>query len=499
MAGNIPATTDVLVIGAGPTGLLLAGELAAAGVRALLVERRDEQESNLTRAFAVQARTLELLDACGVADELVKTGQTIDHFRLFGHVDVNLSKLPSRFPYVLVTPQYQTERVLRDRAISAGVELFFGTEATALNQDEQGVVVDLSNSGRVDRCRASYVVGTDGVHSTVRRELNMPFLGHPSKVSWLILADIRLTETPPGVFTVNASGEDFAFLAPFGDGWYRIFVWNRSMHVPEGADVTLDPVREIARRILGTDFGMHDPRWISRFHNDERQVPQYRKGRVFLAGDAAHVHSPAGAQGMNAGLQDAANLGWKLAAVLRGLRSNALLDTYQSERHPVDASIVRMTEFLVSLVVLRNPLVRAVRSVIGAAAMRIGPIATAAANALSNLAVAYPRPAGAHPLVGKRAADVKLNTEPGSSRRLYEALRARQFVVVSSANDRPSVARLSKPWSQRIKHVTAPSGAKQTLMIVRPDGYIAWASDKHQSPQIDSALANALKHCCGPP
>jgi 2-polyprenyl-6-methoxyphenol hydroxylase-like FAD-dependent oxidoreductase len=441
---------DVLIVGAGPTGLLLACELAAAKVRVLVVEKREEEESNLTRAFAVHARTLEILDAVGVADALIETGEKLGKFRLFSHIDIDLSGLPSRYPYVLVTPQYNTERVLSQRAKELGVVIVRGTELVAIKQGDHCVEVDLRSKGdTIETRQARYLVGTDGAHSAVRRELGMPFPGHESRIGWLILADVRLSKTPPGVFTVNATGDDFAFVAPFGDGWYRVFVWNRFMEVPHDAQVTLDPVRKIVRRALGTDYGMHDPRWISRFHNDERQVPHYRKGRIFLAGDAAHIHSPAGAQGMNTGLQDAANLGWKLGSVIRRARADEILDTYEDERHPVGAAVMRMTERLVAMVVMRNPVLRSARNLVVGTAMRLKPVANMAAGMISNIAIAYRSSHGAPALVGHRTPDVKLRSAARAPSRLYEALRNRRFVLVSSAADKDQLAALTAPWGMR--------------------------------------------------
>lgn len=328
---QVAAEPEVVVVGAGPSGLTVAAELQSGGVRTTLLKRRTEQESNLTRAFAVHACTLEVLDLCGVADELVARGQKVDQFQLFSHISVNLSGLPTRFPYVLVTPQYETEHVLRDRALRVGVQILTGQELVGLQQVADRVNVEVrAADGTKTRRSAAYLIGADGAHSAVRHQLSMPFSGHSSKIGWLILADLRLTERPPEVFTAKASGEDFAFIAPFGDDRYRIFVWNRQMRAPDDKDASLDAVREITRRVARTDFGMHDARWISRFHNDERQVPHYRQGRTFLVGDPAHVHSPAGAQGMNTGIQDAFNLGWKLSAVAARHAPAALLETYDA-------------------------------------------------------------------------------------------------------------------------------------------------------------------------
>lgn len=290
------ATADVLVVGAGPTGLLLAGDLAARGLSVTVVERRRRSTSNMTRAFAVHARTLEVLDARGLADELLKTGSRLTGLRLFGNLSLDLSRLRSRFPFVLITPQYEIEHLLERRALSAGVHFRHGTELTGLHQSADEVTAEVQDAdGTRTTLSARYVVGTDGVRSAVREALGLPFPGK-SVIRSIILADVRLAEEPAALLTANGVGDAFAFIAPFGDGWYRVMGWNRNHQADDTDPVELDELREIVRLALGSDHGMHDARWISRFHSDERQVPAYRTGRVFLAGDAAHVHSPRAAR-----------------------------------------------------------------------------------------------------------------------------------------------------------------------------------------------------------
>ncbi|MEN3361755.1 MAG: hypothetical protein V7637_5737, partial [Mycobacteriales bacterium] len=408
----------VIVVGAGPTGLLVAGDLAAAGVRTLLLERRAGQ-SNLTRAFAVHARTLESLDARGLADELIGTGQPLRALRLLGRFDLDLSRLPTRYPFVLVTPQYETERLLSRRARAAGAEIADGAEAVAVRQAGDGVEVDVRDaSGDVRTRRAAYLVGADGVHSSVRRALGVPFPGR-SLAQSVMLADVRLAEPPADVLLANSTGEGFAFVAPFGDGWYRVIAFRHGERLPDTAPVELDEIREITRAALGTDLGIHDARWMSRFHNDERQTPRYRIGRVFLAGDAAHVHSPAGGQGMNTGLQDAANLSWKLAAAIQGWAPDGLLDTYEGERHPVGKLVLRSSGAIIRLAMVKSRLGRMARNFIGGNALRLPPIAHKAAGVISGIGIDYP---GA-----PRAADVPLK----DSGRLYEALRDGKFVLLT--------------------------------------------------------------------
>ncbi len=334
--------TDVVVVGAGPTGLLLAGDLAAAGVQVTVLERR-VQESNLTRAFAVHARTLEQFDARGVADRLLETGTKVDNFRLFGTVSVDLTPLPSRFPFMLVTPQYEVEKVLAERALAAGVSLLRGAEVQSVRQTTDHVEVTYRDvDGAEQTVRAAYLVGADGHHSAVRRQLGLEFPGE-SVVQSLVLADVRMTDPPTEQLTVDGNADGFCFVVPFGDGWYRVIARDRRKELPDDTPVELGEIAWVARQVFGTDFGMHDPRWMSRFHSDERQAERYRVGRVFLAGDAAHVHSPAGGMGMNTGLQDAANLGWKLAAAVQGRGGDRLLDTYHDERHPVGQMVLRMS------------------------------------------------------------------------------------------------------------------------------------------------------------
>ncbi|WP_433469100.1 FAD-dependent monooxygenase [Spirillospora sp. CA-128828] len=486
---------NVLIVGAGPTGLLLAGDLASAGIGCTVLERRAAETSNLTRAFAVHARTLEMLDARGVADELAATGKRVGALRLLGSAALDLSRLPGRFPYVLVTPQYETERVLRERALDAGAEIVHGAEVVGLRQDATGVDVDARTAdGKTRTRRASYVVGADGVRSTVRRALGLPFPGHAA-VRSVMLADVRLDEAPAGVLTAGAVGDAFAFLAPFGDGWYRVIAWNRRHQAPDSEPVDMGELREVTRRALGTDHGMRDPRWTSRFHSDERQVPKYRTGRVFLAGDAAHVHSPAGGQGMNTGMQDAANLGWKLAAELWGWAPSWLLDSYHEERHPVGRQVLRGSGTLLRFALAEPRWLRTARGAAAWAATHARPVARRMAGAVSGIDIAYPAPRGSHRLVGRRAPDVPLAGSPG---RLHELLGDGQFVLVVAAND-PAVTYLAtKRWAGRV-HCVLAGRATRTTALVRPDGYIAWATDETAPDRRAAAIRDALNQWCGRP
>ncbi|HKS99945.1 MAG TPA: FAD-dependent monooxygenase [Rugosimonospora sp.] len=476
--------TDVAIVGAGPTGLLLAGDLAAAGVRTTVLESRQD-ESNLTRAFALHARSLELLDARGLADQLVTTGQPVRGLRLFDQLSVDLSGLPSRFRYVLITPQYTIERVLEERAVAAGARIVRGAKVLGLRQDGDGVDIEAQTGAY----RARYAVGADGVHSAVRTALGLEFPGQ-SIVRSLMLADVRLTDAPEGVLAVNAAGDCFAFVAPFGDGWYRIFAWDRRNPLPDSAPVDLEEVRAVTRRALGTDFGMHDARWLSRFHSDERQVTTYRVGRVFLGGDAAHVHTPAGGQGMNTGLQDAANLGWKLAEAVHGRAPEGLLDTYQAERHPVGRMVLRSSGAIIRLTMIQSRPGRLARNSIGAAALHVGAVTRKISGMISGIGIGYPAPSGAHALVGQRAADTLLAGEGPGPVRLYEALRDGHFVLVTAPGQPLAVP---AGWADQVRRVGAGQDT-DTTVLVRPDGYVAWASDKADP----AALGTALGQWCLP-
>ena len=455
--------TDVVVAGAGPTGLLLAGDLAAAGVGVTLVERRAE-ESNLTRAFAVHARTLEQFDARGVADQVIATGNTVNRLRIFGGAAVELRSLPTRYPFVLVTPQYSVERVLEDRAVQAGATIRRGVRVRDLAQDAEGVTVDCENAdGERSQVRASYVVGTDGHHSAVRGALGLDFPG-ASVVRSVVLADVRMSDPPEGLLTFNANGQGLFFVVPFGDGWFRIIGRDPDHELPDDAPVDMAEIVELATRVVGTNYGMHDARWMSRFHSDERQVRRYRVGRVFLAGDAAHVHSPAGGMGMNTGLQDAANLSWKLAAVVKDGVDDQLLDTYHDERHPVGKMVLRTSGGLIRAALLRPAPARAARDAVAALAFRTPPVRRRLARRVSGLDIAYPPPPGSHRPVGTRAEDVA----GADGRRLYEVLRSGTFVLVAPKGF---------PAPQADGHLRVLSTPAGTPRLVRPDAYVGWAGD----------------------
>jgi 2-polyprenyl-6-methoxyphenol hydroxylase-like FAD-dependent oxidoreductase len=489
----MPTETDVLVVGAGPTGLLAAVDLAKDLGSCTVLERR-HNESNLSRAAGMNSRTLEELDARGMADEMVQAGLPVDKFEVFGDT-LALSGLPSRFPFELAIPQYKTEQLLEDRAQALGAEIVYGAEVIGLSQDADGVDLQVrGQGGEVHTRRARYVVGADGVHSTVRSALGLPFPGHSAARS-VILCDTQMADPPPEMLAARAGEDGMAFVLPFGDGYYRVIAWDRRRDLPDTAPVDMDEIRDLSRRVLGTDFGMHDPRWLSRFQSDERLVPRYSVGRVFLAGDAAHTHSPAGGLGMNTGMQDAANLGWKLGAVITGRAPASLLDTYHAERHPAGETTVRISGNLLRAGRARPRTPGAARRAALRAATHIPPLARRMARAFSGIGVSYPAPPGAHPLTGRRAPDVPLGDH--GAKRLYEALRCRRMLLVTPPNAMLP-ASLTAGWDDRVK-VVAAGGPTDKLVLVRPDGYIAWAARYSDSGALADQIHAALTDWCGPP
>jgi 2-polyprenyl-6-methoxyphenol hydroxylase-like FAD-dependent oxidoreductase len=479
MKGAPPVNSaDVIVVGAGPTGLALACELALAGVRCRVLERRAE-EPNLTRAFAVHARTLELLDARGLADEVLLHGLRVDRVAPVPGAALELGILDTRYPFLLIVPQSGTEHVLRARAERLGVEIVRSAEVIGLRQDDDGVTVELRGAAPE---RARYVVGSDGAHSKVRDLVGVEFAGRQYETH-ILLADVQLTAPPDEPMFARTNADGAVICVPFGDGWYRIIAWDRRREgVPLSEPVTRAEMVNAFTRIAGSDLGMGEPRWSTRFLSERRQAGRYRVGRVFLAGDAAHVHSPLGGQGMNTGIGDAMNLGWKLATAVHGTAAPWLLDTYQTERHAVGARVLAMTDMFNRLVLGRSRIRTAVQAFTIRTLLRSPRTRLALAERLSGIGIAYPAPPGTgrHDLVGRRMPD--LDCADG---RLYEALRDGRFVLVTrgAAGDGvPSTV-----------HSVRCDGDGPALTLVRPDGYVAWASDE---PVPAGRLAAAIAPWC---
>jgi 2-polyprenyl-6-methoxyphenol hydroxylase-like FAD-dependent oxidoreductase len=466
---------DVAIVGAGPTGLALACELRLAGVTCRVLERRTD-EPNLTRAFAVHARTLELLDARGLADDLVPKGIVVREVQPAPGATLSLAVLPTRYPMVLIVAQSGTEKMLAQRARDLGAEIVTGAEVTGLDQDGDGVTLRLDDG---NSCRAKYVVGTDGAHSTVRRLIGVDFVGKQYETH-IILADVTLSRPPKETLFGVSTHRGLVLFVPFGDEWFRAIVWDRTREdVPLDEPVTLAELKESFQRIAGDDYGMGEPRWRTRFLSERRQAARYRVGRVFLAGDAAHVHSPVGGQGMNTGIQDALNLGWKLAADLHGWAAPGLLDSYEAERHPVGESVLKLTDGLYKLVLSGSALGAAARRTLIRLAVGLAPVRRQLGMRLSGLGIHYA--SGVHPWVGRRMPDREI-----VGGRLYEILRDGKFVLIGQT---------APGYADRVA-VAAPVHAESpATVLVRPDGYVAWASDKPD----DAGLEQALKQWCGRP
>jgi 2-polyprenyl-6-methoxyphenol hydroxylase-like FAD-dependent oxidoreductase len=468
--------SDVIVVGAGPTGLMLVCELAMRGIRVRLVERRADTP-NITRAFAVHARTLELLDSRGIAEDLLPHGVPIYEVAPAPGAVLDLRKLDSKYPMLLIAPQSWTERVLEARATQLGVHIMRGAEVVGLNQDADGVTVDLGDGTAL---HTQYVVGCDGAHSAVRRLVGVDFVGKQYETH-ILLADVRIPHPPEeGLFARN-SVEGVVLVVPFDDGWFRLIVWDRLREqAPLDEPVTESEMRDAMVRIAGTDLGVNEMRWSSRFLSERRQARRYRVGRVFIAGDAAHVHSPLGGQGMNTGIGDAMNLGWKLAEAVRGTAPAGLLDSYQAERHPVGTRVLRLTDAFNTLVLGRSALRRVFRRVAVTAILALPPGRRIMGGLLSGIGIRYSRPRGAHRLVGRRMPDVDCGRQ-----RLFELLRTGRFVLLTNA-----AGDVELPGVACAVHGDPSLPA---AILVRPDGYVAWASD---TVPDEAAIRAAVDRWC---
>ena len=480
----------VVIAGGGPTGLMLAGELALARVDVAIVERRENQELVGNRAGGLHARTIEVLDQRGIADRFVAEGQK-HQIAPFAHGMLDISDLPSRHNYYLGIWQNRIERILADWISALAVPIYRGTELTDFAQDDSGVQIELSDGRSL---RAKYLVGCDGGRSLIRKKAGIDFPGWDASTSYLIV-EAETSEEP--VSGIRRGEKGIYALGKLDDG-KRVRAVLTEQHVGQSDEPTLRDVRDTLSAVYGTDFGIRNPTWISRFTDMTRQAEAYRDRRVFLAGDAAHVHSPAGGQGLNVGVQDAVNLGWKLAQVVHGTSPDSLLDTYHTERHPVGTRVLRNTMAFTALERgdARN---EALREFVFALMQLDEPRKRHFAR-LSGLTVHYDLGEG-HPLLGRRMPDLDLVTADGPQR-VFSLLHEARPVLLNLAE--PGAFDIA-PWSDRVRRIDARYAGVWELpvfgavsapsaVLIRPDGHVAWVGDG-----TDRGLREALTTWFGPP
>jgi 2-polyprenyl-6-methoxyphenol hydroxylase-like FAD-dependent oxidoreductase len=482
----------VVIVGGGPTGLMLAGELALAEVDVAIVEWRPSQDLAGSRAGGLHSRTIEVLDQRGIADRFVSEGQ-VAQVAGFAGTRLDISDFPTRHPYSLGLWQNHIERILAGWVAELAVTIYRGRKATGFTQDDRGVDVELSDGQSL---RADYLVGCDGGRSLIRKAAGIEFPGWDPTTSSL-LAEVEMAEQPElgvhrNAFGVHSFGKvkyeirDGEIVYMDG-GPVRVMVTEQ--HVGPTTEPTLRDLSEALIAVWGTDYGIHSPTWISRFTDMTRQAASYRKGRVLLAGDAAHVHAPDGGQGLQTGVQDAVNLGWKLAQVVKGRSPESLLDTYHAERHPVAARVLRNT---MASVALRRPgeRTKALRDTIAELVKMDEPRRRFAAM-LSGLDIHYDVGPG-HPLLGRRMPDLDLITTSGS-RRVFTLLHNARPVLLNFGE--PGCFDIT-PWADRVQSVNAKYVGvwelpvlglvtAPTAVLIRPDGYVAWAGDLTQPGLAD--------------
>lgn len=473
--------TEVLVVGAGPTGLLLAAELALAGVRADVVERRRRPQRD-SRALNLHPRSLELMDQRGLADRFLAAGRTVPGWQFAAplRTPLDFSALPSPHPHALLLAQSRTEALLEERAGELGVRIHRGHEVTALRQKDDSVEVELLGPTGPASVRAAHVAGCDGARSVVRRAAGIAFAGTDESFTAMVGDFATADHTDLG--RARKHGVLVARLEP---GLTRFVVMDPArIRVPSTTPVTSDEFRTALLRVCGTDCGIGRPTWLSRFGNATRLAERYRSGRLLLAGDAAHIHFPVGAQGLNTGLQDAMNLGWKLAAHLRGWAPPGLLDTYHAERHPVGRAVTERTEAQTLLVEL--PLVERYRRPATLLCelldclLGLAEVNRYLAGHLSAVDTAYPPgTSAAHPLTGRRMPDLPLALPGGRQVRTYGLLHDGRFVLLHLS---AAPTGLTAPVPGPVTVVPARAAARDpdlddtTEVLIRPDGHIAWAT-----------------------
>jgi 2-polyprenyl-6-methoxyphenol hydroxylase-like FAD-dependent oxidoreductase len=491
----------VVIAGGGPTGLMLSAELTLAGVDVAVVERRESQGLAGSRAGGLHARTIEVFDQRGIVDRFLSEGQ-VAQVAGFAGVHLDISDFPTRHPYGLGLWQNRIERILADWVGELRVPIHRGREVTGFAQDDDGVDIELSDG---ESLRADYLVGCDGGRSVVRKAAGIEFPGSDPTTSSLI-AEAEFAEEPELGIRHDAIGthafgrEEYEIRdgeVVFSDhGPVRVMVTEE--HVGPTTEPTLRDLSEALITVYGTDYGIHGPTWISRFTDMSRQAAAYRDRRVLLAGDAAHVHYPVGGQGLNIGVQDAVNLGWKLAQVVKRTSPESLLDTYHAERHPIAARVLRNTMAQVALS-RSDDRIKATGEVVSELLGMDEPRRRFAAD-MSGLGIHYDLGEG-HPLIGRRMPDLDLVTVDGPLRVFTLLHDARPVLVNLGGPDGFDIA----PWADRVQLIEATydgpwelpalgAVGAPTAVLIRPDGYVAWVGDRTQV-----GLADALTTWFGPP
>ncbi|MFF3561429.1 rifampin monooxygenase [Streptomyces sp. NPDC002574] len=461
---------DVIVAGGGPTGLMLAAELRLHGVHVVVLEKEPEP-AGFVRALGLHVRSIEVLDQRGLLERFLPLGKQYAAGGLFAGFDMPWpDRLDTAHPYVLGISQPTTDRLLAERAAELGAEIRRGRELVGLSQDDQGVTAELADGRRL---RSRWLVGCDGGRSTVRRLLGVGFPGEPTRVETL-LGEMEVTAPPEEVAAVVAevrrTQKRFG-VGPFGGGVYRVVVPAAGVAGDRSVPPTLEEVKQQLRAVAGTDFGVHSPRRLSRFGDATRQAERYRTGRVLLAGDAAHIHPPTGGQGLNLGIQDAFNLGWKLAAEVNGWAPDGLLDSYHTERHPVAADVLENTRAQMELM-NTGPGPRSVRRLLSEL-VRFEDVNRHLIEKITAIGIRYDVGEG-HRLLGRRLRDVPLKQG-----RLYALMHGGRGLLLDRTG-RLSVA----GWADRVDHVVDAVDAGDAgeeldvpAVLLRPDGHVVWAGE----------------------